>query len=104
MRAEQTLDPGWPLTEAGLDSLMAVELRNAIASSAGVALPATLLFDYSTITALGGYLTPILLGQTPEQPGSKTQTVTADMMLADIEQLSDEDVDRLLHMRETPIQ
>jgi hypothetical protein len=100
LRPGQALDPGWPLTEMGMDSLMAVELRNAISSHAGVALPATLLFDYPTITALGGYLTAILLGETPEQPGSKTQAATAATMLAGIEQMSDEEVDRLFQSRE----
>jgi len=42
--------------EAGLDSLAAVELRNRIASSFEVDLPATLTFDYPSITALAQYL------------------------------------------------
>ena len=45
-----------PLKELGLDSLMAVELRNAIAQSIGSPLSATLVFDYPTIESMSEYL------------------------------------------------
>ena len=45
-----------PLRDLGLDSLMAVELRNRISGLAGRSLPATIAFDYPNVAALARYL------------------------------------------------
>ena len=45
-----------PLMEAGLDSLGAVELRNTISTQFSSELPATVMFDYPSITALAGFI------------------------------------------------
>ena len=45
-----------PLRDLGLDSLMAVEMRNALAARVGVKLPATLLFDQPSVSALAAFL------------------------------------------------
>lgn len=42
--------------EAGLDSLGAVELRNALGARLNVDLPATVTLDYPSIGALAGYI------------------------------------------------
>lgn len=49
--------PSQPLMEAGLDSLSAAELQNAIATAFSTELPATVMFDYPTLEALAGYVT-----------------------------------------------
>ena len=52
------IDQDRPLHDLGLDSLMALELRNLLGTGLGLerTLPATLLFNYPTISALAEYL------------------------------------------------
>ena len=64
-----------PLMEAGLDSIGAVELRNAVSSFLGVDLPATVTFDYPSLQALAGYILSKLGAQAPggAQRGSQME-------------------------------
>jgi acyl transferase domain-containing protein len=101
----RAVDPAMPLGELGLDSLLAVELRNTLASGIGRSLPATLLFDHPTIDALTDHLMSELLGtlSTPISPDtvptSSQSTPPASTIVQSIEELSDEEVERLLAAR-----
>lgn len=59
--------PRQRLFDLGIDSLMAVELRNRLENSVGQPLPSTLLFDYPTIEALAEYIAQDVLGLELEQ-------------------------------------
>ena len=50
------VDPRMPLRDLGLDSLMAIDLHNAMAEAVGRTLPDTLLFDYPTLEKLAIHL------------------------------------------------
>ncbi len=51
-----SVPPDTPLMSAGLDSLGAVELRNALEGRLGLQLPGTLVFDYPTIGAVSSFI------------------------------------------------
>lgn len=56
LKAGSPVAPERPLQELGMDSLMAVELRNALSRRAGVTLSATLAFDHPTVKAITAHL------------------------------------------------
>jgi len=96
--SSHAINPDQPLRELGLDSLMAVELRNLLGSGLGLKknLPATLLFDYPTLDALVDYLArEVLDWEKPASESADTDGEDTDA-LADIEGLSDEDAEVLL--------
>jgi acyl carrier protein len=86
------VDPKTPLKDLGLDSLMAVELRNALTRSIGRPLSATLLFDYPTLAALTAHLMR-LLGLDEPAPAEPAAIDTRADALHD---LSDEEAEALL--------
>jgi NADPH:quinone reductase-like Zn-dependent oxidoreductase/SAM-dependent methyltransferase len=97
----RSLDTRRPLNEMGLDSLMAVELRNVLKADIGLdgALPATLVFDHPTVEAIVDFLIRAVLEL--ESPAGSSAPAEPDPIDAvnRIEQLSDEDVDRLFAER-----
>ncbi|AKT41309.1 type I polyketide synthase [Chondromyces crocatus] len=106
LRLRGPVEPQQPLREIGLDSLMAVELRNAIGRGTGLTPPMTLLFDYPTIDALTGYVlrqldAPTANGATVRGPERTTTSTEVRSMLGEpldlpAEELSDSEAEALL--------
>src|SRR4029077_3044754 len=56
LRSSEPIDHNDAMDSLGLDSLMALELRNPLEASLGITLPAALVWAYPTITDLAGAL------------------------------------------------
>jgi len=91
-----SIDSQQPLSEYGLDSLMALELRNLLAAEMERSIPVTLLFNHPTVEEITAYLLSLLYGrgEQPSPPLAETEEVSD--VLSSIEELSDEQVDALL--------
>ena len=98
LESTQQLDLKQPLSDLGLDSLMAVELRSVLGKDLGRSLSATLVFDYPTVATLSDYLAEEVLGW--EKPAAPTldsgrQDEDLQSIFDRIESLSDDDIDRM---------
>ena len=89
-------DPRRPLSELGLDSLMAVELRNALGASLKRTLPATLLFDYPTLETLTDFLLKELAPSQPPAASAPAIPDRAVMAAAELALLSEAEAEALL--------
>ena len=79
----QPLPASLPLGDAGLDSLMAIELRGRLGAACGEELPVTLLFNYPTAEALGRYLLSRLGGSAEFDDDSNEETAHFAALLAE---------------------
>ncbi len=73
----EAVEANAPLMDSGLDSLGAVELRNSLAASFNVQLPATIVFDYPNIEALSKFING--LAQPTPRPGRQQQRTGASV-------------------------
>lgn len=101
-----------PLRTLGMDSLMALELRNRLERSLGLTLPATTFFNYPTVAALTKHLAEKMeisleidmKSQETETKSSKSEasplsfedTQDIGKILDELEQLSEEEARKIL--------
>lgn len=86
LRSTDPIDHDRPMESLGLDSLMALELRNRLEASLGTTLPVALVWAYPTITDLSGALC--------ERLGYESGAVQSESA-EDEPELSDEEMDLL---------
>jgi NAD(P)-dependent dehydrogenase (short-subunit alcohol dehydrogenase family)/acyl carrier protein len=95
----RTIDADRPLQELGLDSLMAVEFRNALGQALGETFSATVVFDHPTLNALINYLAarlPMLAIPDEHLENSRGQEKEQLRLLEEVEQLSDKEIEAFL--------
>jgi acyl transferase domain-containing protein/acyl carrier protein len=92
------LDPHQPLAEVGLDSLMAIELRNMLSTSIDRQLPPTLLFDYPTIESVYSYLATLVFHDEAHPVIESAAEVDPELegILEELESLPDNTVEIML--------
>jgi acyl transferase domain-containing protein len=94
------VDTGQGLLEMGMDSLMAVDLRNRLFTALGRSLPPTVVFDHPTIDALTTYLgREVLELPDPAEAASVEGGGDLEKVLKQLEQLSDEEAEANLAAR-----
>ena len=71
-----------PFRDLGMDSLMAVEIRNRLANRTTLALAANTLFDYPTIQQLADYLARLIAGDQKRHEVMKPYVVGAQEPIA----------------------
>lgn len=59
-KSEQQIPLDTPLSELGVNSLLGVEVRNRLQNELTVRMPATVLWNYPTVSSLAGYLETLL--------------------------------------------
>ena len=114
----RSIPPDQNLTMLGMDSLLAIQLSNRLKSSFGSAVPSTLTFQYPTMEAIADYLLEALAtaaGESERHANGKTHAPAsaiveigaeldagkAEALLANLDQLSDHEVEALLGAMES---
>jgi len=108
------IDLGKPFRSQGLDSLMGLEVRNLLERGLGVAVPATLIWNYPTVSVLAVEVArragiPLENGEQSGAVGAATATAAAgdvpggaakeelQAILEDLERMSEGEARQALH-------
>ncbi|MEU1282459.1 thioester reductase domain-containing protein [Streptomyces sp. NPDC005805] len=77
------LETEQPFVKLGFDSLTSVELRNRLSAALGTTLPATVVFDHPSLSALAGFLRELLVAPAGDggAPGRGQADFAAEIVL-----------------------
>lgn len=89
-------DPAQGFADLGIDSLMAIDLKNRLARNLGIALPATLAFDYPDVERLARHLLARLAPAEKSAPAAVPAAPASALGAAGIGELSEAEVEALL--------
>jgi acyl transferase domain-containing protein/acyl carrier protein len=92
--SQSQLDPVKPLTDLGLDSLMALEMKNRVESSLGITLPISALLQGPSIREIAGVVSTQLSVTYPQEESQAISEVLEEVM-----QLSEEEAEALLQSK-----
>jgi acyl carrier protein len=95
------IDPARPMGQLGLESLMALELRNRLEASLGLKLSATVVWNHPTVQALVRYLASRMDLSLEAVPASRHERVdevvaVAESVALSVNELSEEEALRAL--------
>jgi acyl transferase domain-containing protein len=94
-RTSEKMDVRQPLIEMGVDSVMAVELRNLLTATTGFTLPTTVIYEYPTLAALAGFLVDRIfpLGTAHEKHNDVATPTGETERLAEVKAMSPEAIE-----------
>ncbi|MCP4262402.1 MAG: SDR family NAD(P)-dependent oxidoreductase [Planctomycetes bacterium] len=87
------MDTNKPLMDLGMDSLMAVEIRNSLGKGLDTSLPVSLLFNYPTVNEITMYLEQKIIKSNEEHSG----TAQSDEGFSYLDSLNQNDLEELIN-------
>jgi acyl carrier protein len=98
LEPSRTVNRTAPFASLGVDSLMAVELQNAVAGAMGRRFPPSLVYDYPSIEKLTEFLLQDFLTPTDAAPKAAVPSKPVDRLSA-LENLTDEEIENLYRQK-----
>lgn len=94
--AASRVDLNKPLRSMGLDSLMTIELKNRLQAELALQLPATLVWNYPTVTEIAAYLAERMELPLENHPAVPAQAAPVEGVPAPVDALDHAELERLL--------